>query len=229
MASPRRKPVMAAVITPVQTPARSTYRATPFSTPSSRSTVPVLPPATPLPIHPSDQYPSGKILSTAATAFALKAYLETFLHRIGWDPATTDVTDFIKQYSWLLSEELNTTPDRAAAIFLEIFDKTTPDMRAVCHALIGMEEKLHCSRETSKALRHLFKRNHETTPETMLEIAGEQLEEKVGTMTLTGRKGLGGGFAIWGRIFGGLFRQMFGKKKGKEWEEEEEVGVVGKK
>lgn len=213
MASPRRKPGMTAAITPIQTPARSAYRATPFSTPSSRATVPI-PPPTPLPMHPSDQYASNKILSTAATAFALKAYLETLLHGIGWDPSTTDVTDFIKQYSWLLSEELNTTPEKAAAIFLEIFDKTTPDMRAVCHAIVGMEEKLHCSRETSKALRNLFKRNHETTPETMLEIGGEDLEDKIGIMTLKGRRrGLGGGFAIWGRIFGGLFKQMFGRKK----------------
>lgn len=172
-------------------------------------------------MHPSDQYPPGKILSTAATAFALKAYLETLLHGIGWDPSTTTVTDFINQYSWLLAEELNTTPDRAAAIFLEIFDKTTPDMRAVCHALVGMEEKLHCSRETSKALRTLFKKNHETTPEVMLEVGGENLDEKVGISTLKDRRReLGGGAAIWRRIFGGLFKEMFGKKKkGKGWQE----------
>lgn len=131
------------------------------------------------------------------------------------------VTDFVTQYSWLLSEELNTTPERAAAIFLEIFDKTTPDLRAVCHAIIGVEDKLHCSRETSKAIRNLFRRNHETTPEMMLEVGGEKLDEKVGIMTLKERRGsLGGGLAIWKRIFGGLFREMFGKKKkGKEWEE----------
>lgn len=131
------------------------------------------------------------------------------------------MTDFIKQYSWLLAEELNTTPDRAAAIFLEIFDKTTPDMRAVCHALVGMEEKLHCSRETSKALRTLFRKNHETTPEVMLEVGGENLDEKVGISTLKDRRReLGGGAAMWKRIFGGLFREMFGKKKkDKGWQE----------
>lgn len=211
---------MSGAITPAHIHARNLQSATPFSTPSSRSSVPVLPPPTPLPLHPSDQYPPGKILSTAATAFALKAYLETLLHGIGWDPSTTTVTDFINQYSWLLAEELNTTPDRAAAIFLEIFDKTTPDLRAVCHALVGMEEKLHCSRETSKALRFLFRKNHETTPEKMLEIGGENLDEKVGTSTLKERRrDLSGSVAIWRRIFGGLFREVFGnKKKSREWE-----------
>ncbi|KAH8153707.1 uncharacterized protein LAJ45_02520 [Morchella importuna] len=231
MASPRRRgpgPAIAAGMTPIH----NAQPATPFSTPTSRSTGrstgrsiarDLLPPPTPLPMHPADQYPAGKILSTAATAFALKAYLETLLHGLGWDPAAMTVQDFVTQYSWLLSEELDTTPERAAAIFLEIFDKTTPDLRAVCHAIIGVEDKLRCSRETSKAIRHLFKRNHEVTPETMLEIGGDKLDEKVGSATLKGRKeGLGGGVAIWKRIFGGLFREMFGKKKkgkGKEWEQ----------
>lgn len=84
-----------------------------------------------------------------------------------------------------------------------------------------MEEKLHCSHETTKAVRNLFKRNHETTPEVMLEAGGEKLDQKIGNMTLKGReRSLGGGFAIWRRIFGGLFKEIFGKKKkGKEWEE----------
>lgn len=87
-----------------------------------------------------------------------------------------------------------------------------------------MEEKLNCSRETSKAIRALFRRNHEYTPEMMLEIGGENLDVKVGKDTLKGRRRKFGPAEAWKRIFKALWgKAIGGEGKRKKWEDESVV------
>jgi len=176
-----------------------------------KSTGTLIPPATPIPSHPSDEALIAEGLSTAATAFALKAYLESFLHHLGWDPSATSASAFITQYSWLLGEELSTTPEKAAAIFYEIFERTTPSVGAVCHAVAGMEKKLHCSPETSRAVKRLFKNNHGVDPQWALKNWEDmKLDEKVGPELMKGRKiKVVGWWAVW-RV---LWRKVFTEKE----------------
>ncbi|KAL7267784.1 hypothetical protein RUND412_009616 [Rhizina undulata] len=202
--APRRNPT---VFSP-----KSAFTST---TVSASASIPTLLAPSPLPPHPSDQNPQIRGLSTAATAFALKSYFETLLLGLGWEPSITSPQSFIRQYAWVLAEELGTTEETAVKVFEEVFDKCTPNMASVCHAIIGMEEKLECSEEIGRAVRRLFRRNHECTPEELLGGREEVLDEKVGVGTLRGVKRRFGKRALWRRVFKGIFWSVFGKAEGK--------------
>lgn len=180
--------------------------------------------------------PISNGLSTSATAFALRAYLETFLYYVGYDPSTgTSPHTFISLNDYKLGKELGLAPEKARKLYVEIWEATTPTMETVCHGIINMEDKLGCSEEVCRAVRFLFKRNHGMTPEDMIGGGGEKvvdqyslsiLESKVLPGLIKGRKGLGGG-GIGG---GGGWKKLIAKagwKFGKNSKEDLDAEAAG--
>ena len=145
--------------------------------------------------------PSSKGLSTPATAFALRAYLEVFLHYMGYDPSNgTTPQIYVAINDSKLAKELNLPTETTRMLFNVVWDLTTPVMESVCHGIIGMEKKPGYSEDMCRAMRYLFRRNHGITPEEMLSGGGKVvgphgesiLEEKVIPGVIRDRKKLGG-------------------------------------
>lgn len=145
--------------------------------------------------------PSSKGLSTPATAFALRAYLEVFLHYMGYDPSNgTTPQIYVAINDNKLAKELGLPVETARMLFSVVWDLTTPVMESVCHGIIGMEKQPGYSEDMCRAMRHLFRRNHGLTPEEMLSGGGKVvgpygesiLEEKVLPGVIRDRKKLGG-------------------------------------
>jgi hypothetical protein len=163
-----------------------------------------LPPATPLPIHPTTETAPTQ-LTTAATAFALQSYLSTFLLTLGWDPLTTPAPQFITTYAWLLGRELSLPPATAQKLFLEIWDCCTPTIGLVATAVQGMEVALGCSHETKRGVERLFRRTQGVgTKEALQWWEEERLGAKVGG-EVVGRKRRGGG---WGSVWREVWRRI---------------------
>lgn len=166
--------------------------------------------------------PSSRGLSTPATAFALRAYLEVFLHYMGYDPSNgTGPHIYVALNDNKLAKELGLSTETARMLFNVVWDLTTPVMESVCHGIIGMEKKPAYSEDMCRAMRHLFRRNHGMTPEEMLSgggkvvgVYGESiLEEKVQPGVIRDRKKLGGLGPIGAAGDGGDGQQGGGWKK----------------
>ncbi|KAA8894550.1 hypothetical protein FN846DRAFT_894980 [Sphaerosporella brunnea] len=171
--------------------------------PSGQRILP-LPPATPLPVHPTTES-TPQQLTTAATAFALQSYLSTFLLTLGWDPLTTPAPQFITTYAWLLGRELSLPPATAQKLFLEIWDCCTPTLGLVATAIQGMDTALGCAPETKRGVERLFRRTQGVSTKEALQWWGEErLGVKVGG-EVVGRKRRGGGWgSVWRELRGKL-------------------------
>lgn len=74
------------------------------------------------------------------------------------------VSAFVTQHAWLLGDELGLPPAAAQALFLEIFDATTPTMLEAAIAVTGMQEKLGCSPQVAVAIASLWTKNQGLSP-----------------------------------------------------------------
>lgn len=74
------------------------------------------------------------------------------------------VSAFVTQHAWLLGDELGLPPAAAQALFLEIFEATTPTMLDAAIAVTGMQEKLGCSPQIAAAVARLWTKNQGMSP-----------------------------------------------------------------